>query len=150
MRVVIQRVKKAQVDIEGKTVGSIDQGLVVLLGIEMADSLEDVVWIVKKVTQLRIFSDAEGIMNRSLLDVAGGLLLISQFTLMAATKKGNRPSYIRAAKHDHAIPMYEAFIIETEKVMGKSIATGVFGADMQVSLCNDGPVTLQLDSKNKE
>ena len=150
MRVVIQRVKKAQVDIEGKTVGSIDQGLVVLLGIEMADSLEDVIWIVKKITQLRIFSDPEGIMNRSLLDVAGGLLLISQFTLMAATKKGNRPSYIRAAKHDHAIPMYEAFIAEAEKVMGKSIATGVFGADMQVSLCNDGPVTLQLDSKNKE
>lgn len=150
MRVVIQRVKKAQVDIEGKTVGSIDQGLVVLLGIEMADSLEDVIWIVKKITQLRIFSDSEGIMNRSLLDVAGGLLLISQFTLMAATKKGNRPSYIRAAKHDHAIPMYEAFIAEAEKVMGKSIATGVFGADMQVSLCNDGPVTLQLDSKNKE
>jgi D-tyrosyl-tRNA(Tyr) deacylase len=150
MRVVIQRVKKAQVDIEGKTVGSIDQGLVVLLGIEMADSLEDVIWIVKKITQLRIFSDTEGIMNRSLLDVAGGLLLISQFTLMAATKKGNRPSYIRAAKHDHAIPMYEAFIAEIEKVMGKSIATGVFGADMQVSLCNDGPVTLQLDSKNKE
>ena len=150
MRVVIQRVKKAQVDIEGKTVGSIDQGLVVLLGIEMADSLEDVIWIVKKITQLRIFSDTEGIMNRSLLDVAGGLLVISQFTLMAATKKGNRPSYIRAAKHDHAIPMYEAFIAEAEKVMGKSIATGVFGADMQVSLCNDGPVTLQLDSKNKE
>ena len=150
MRVVIQRVKKAQVDIEGKTVGSIDQGLVVLLGIEMADSLEDVIWIVKKITQLRIFSDTEGIMNRSLLDVAGGLLLISQFTLMAATKKGNRPSYIRAAKHDHAIPMYEAFITEAEKVMGKSIATGVFGADMQVSLCNDGPVTLQLDAKNKE
>jgi D-tyrosyl-tRNA(Tyr) deacylase len=150
MRVVIQRVKKAEVDVEGKTVGSIDQGLVVLLGIEMADSLEDVIWIVKKITQLRIFSDTEGIMNRSLLDVAGGLLLISQFTLMAATKKGNRPSYIRAAKHDHAIPMYEAFIAEAEKVMDKSIATGVFGADMQVSLCNDGPVTLQLDSKNKE
>ena len=150
MRVVIQRVKKAEVDVEGKTVGSIDQGLVVLLGIEMADSLEDVIWIVKKITQLRIFSDSEGIMNRSLLDVAGGLLLISQFTLMAATKKGNRPSYIRAAKHDHAVPMYEAFIAETEKVMGKSIATGVFGADMQVSLCNDGPVTIQLDSKNKE
>ena len=150
MRVVIQRVKKAEVDVEGKTVGSIDQGLVVLLGIEMADSLEDVIWIVKKITQLRIFSDTEGIMNRSLLDVAGGLLVISQFTLMAATKKGNRPSYIRAAKHDHAIPRYEAFIAEAEKVMGKSIATGVFGADMQVSLCNDGPVTLQLDSKNKE
>lgn len=150
MRVVIQRVKNAQVAIENKTVGSIDQGLVVLLGIEMADTLEDVIWTVKKITQLRIFSDAEDVMNRSLLDVAGELLLISQFTLMAATKKGNRPSYIRAAKHDHAIPMYEAFIAETEKVMGKLIATGVFGADMQVSLCNDGPVTLQLDSKNKE
>ena len=150
MRVVIQRVKNAQVVIENKTVGSIDQGLVVLLGIEMADTLEDVIWTVKKITQLRIFSDAEDVMNRSLLDVAGELLLISQFTLMAATKKGNRPSYIRAAKHDHAIPMYEAFIAETEKVMGKPIATGVFGADMQVSLCNDGPVTLQLDSKNKE
>lgn len=150
MRVVIQRVKNAQVDIENKTVGSIDQGLVVLLGIEMADTREDVIWTVKKTTQLRIFSDAEDVMNRSLLDVAGELLLISQFTLMAATKKGNRPSYIRAAKYDHAIPMYEAFIAETERVMGKPIATGVFGADMQVSLCNDGPVTLQLDSKNKE
>ncbi len=151
MRVVIQRVKKAQVDIEGKTVGSIDQGLVVLLGIEMADSLEDVIWTVKKITQLRIFSDTEEDNESfacSMLLVE--LLLISQFTLMAATKKGNRPSYIRAAKHDHAIPMYEAFIAETEKVMGKSIATGVFGADMQVSLCNDGPVTIQLDSKNKE
>ena len=150
MRVVIQRVKNAQVDIENKTVGSIDQGLVVLLGIEMADTLEDLIWTVKKITQLRIFSDAEDVMNRSLLDVAGELLLISQFTLMAATKKGNRPSYIRAAKHDYAIPMYEAFIGEIERVMGKPIATGVFGADMQVSLCNDGPVTLQLDSKNKQ
>ena len=150
MRVVIQRVKNAQVAIENKTVGSIDQGLVVLLGIEMADTLEDVIWTVKKITQLRIFSDAEDVMNRSLLDVSGELLLISQFTLMAATKKGNRPSYIRAAKHEHAIPMYEAFIAETEKVVDKPIATGVFGADMQVSLCNDGPVTLQLDSKNKE
>ena len=150
MRVVIQRVKNAQVDIENKTVGSIDQGLVVLLGIEMADKLEDIIWTVKKITQLRIFSDAEDVMNRSLLDVAGELLLISQFTLMAATKKGNRPSYIRAAKHEYAIPMYEAFIGEIERVMGKPIATGVFGADMQVSLCNDGPVTLQLDSKNKQ
>jgi len=150
MRVVIQRVKNAQVAIENKTVGSIDQGLVVLLGIEMADTLEDVIWTVKKITQLRIFSDAEDVMNRSLLDVSGELLLISQFTLMAATKKGNRPSYIRAARHEHAIPMYEAFIAETERVMGKPIATGVFGADMQVSLCNEGPVTLQLDSKNKE
>ena len=150
MRVVIQRVKNAQVDIENKTVGSIDQGLVVLLGIEMADTLDDLIWTVKKITQLRIFSDAEDVMNRSLLDVAGELLLISQFTLMAATKKGNRPSYIRAAKHEYAIPMYEAFIGEIERVMGKPIATGVFGADIQVSLCNDGPVTLQLDSKNKQ
>ena len=150
MCVVIQRVKNAQVDIENKTVGSIDQGLVVLLGIEMADTLEDIIWTVKKIIQLRIFSDAEDVMNLSLLDVAGELLLISQFTLMATTKKGNRPSYICAAKHDHAIPMYEAFIAETEKMMGKSITTGVFGADMQVLLCNDGPVTLQLDSKNKE
>ena len=150
MRVVIQRVKNAQVDIENKTVGSIDQGLVVLLGIEMADTLDDLIWTVKKITQLRIFSDAEDVMNRSLLDVAGELLLISQFTLMAATKKGNRPSYVRAAKHEYAIPMYEAFIGEIERVMGKPIATGVFGADMQVSLCNDGPVTLQLDSKNKQ
>ena len=149
MRVVIQRVKNAQVDIENKTVGSIDQGLVVLLGIEMADTLDDLIWTVKKITQLRIFSDAEDVMNRSLLDVAGELLLISQFTLMAATKKGNRPSYIRAAKHEYAIPMYEAFIGEIERVM-KPIATGVFGADMPVSLCNDGPVTLQLDSKNKQ
>lgn len=150
MRVVIQRVKNAIVEVNQENVGSIKQGLVVLLGIEMADTIEDVNWIVKKTTQLRIFSDSNGIMNRSLLDINGDLLLVSQFTLMAATKKGNRPSYIRAAKHKHAIPLYEAFISQIEKILNKPIATGIFGADMQVSLCNDGPVTLQLDSKNKE
>jgi len=150
MRVVIQRVKNAKVEVNQETVGAINNGLVVLLGIEMADTLEDVLWTVKKVTQLRIFSDLKDIMNDSLIDVKGELLLISQFTLMAATKKGNRPSYIRAAKHDHAIPLYESFIVEVEEVLGNKIKTGIFGADMQVSLCNDGPVTLQLDSKNKE
>jgi len=150
MRVVIQRVKNAKVEVNQKNVGSIKQGLLVFLGIEMADTIEDVNWIIKKTTQIRIFSDSDGIMNRSLLDIDGELLLISQFTLMAATKKGNRPSYIRAAKHEHAIPLYEAFIYQVEKVLNKPIATGIFGADMQVSLCNDGPVTLQLDSKNKE
>jgi D-tyrosyl-tRNA(Tyr) deacylase len=150
MRVVIQRVKNAKVEVNQENVGSIKQGLVVLLGIEMADTIEDVNWIVKKTTQLRIFSDSNGIMNRSVLDINGDLLLVSQFTLMAATKKGNRPSYIRAAKHEHAIPLYEAFVVEAEKVLNKSLATGIFGEDMQVSLCNDGPVTLQLDSKNKE
>ena len=150
MRVIIQRVKNAKVDVNQETVGAIKHGLVVLLGIEMADTLEDVLWTVKKVTQLRIFSDSKDIMNDSLIDVKGELLLISQFTLMAATKKGNRPSYIRAAKHDHAIPLYESFIVEVEEVLGNKIKTGIFGADMQVSLCNDGPVTLQLDSKNKE
>lgn len=150
MRVVIQRVKNAKVEVNQKNVGSIKQGLLLFLGIEMADTIEDVNWIIKKTTQIRIFSDSDGIMNRSLLDIDGELLLISQFTLMAATKKGNRPSYIRAAKHEHAIPLYEAFIYQVEKVLNKPIATGIFGADMQVSLCNDGPVTLQLDSKNKE
>ena len=150
MRVVIQRVKNAKVEVNQETVGAINHGLVVLLGIEMVDTLEDVLWTVKKVTQLRIFSDLKDIMNDSLIDVKGELLLISQFTLMAATKKGNRPSYIRAAKHDHAIPLYESFIVEVEEVLGNKIKTGIFGADMQVSLCNDGPVTLQLDSKNKE
>ena len=150
MRVIIQRVKNAKVEVSQETVGAINHGLVVLLGIEMADTLEDVLWTVKKVTQLRIFSDSKDIMNDSLIDVKGELLLISQFTLMAATKKGNRPSYIRAAKHDHAIPLYESFIVEVEEVLGNKIKTGIFGADMQVSLCNDGPVTLQLDSKNKE
>ena len=150
MRVVIQRVKNAKVEVNQETVGAINNGLVVMLRIEMADTLEDVLWTVKKVTQLRIFSDLKDIMNDSLIDVKGELLLISQFTLMAATKKGNRPSYIRAAKHDHAIPLYESFIVEVEEVLGNKIKTGIFGADMQVSLCNDGPVTLQLDSKNKE
>ena len=150
MRVVIQRVKNAKVEVNHETVGAINYGLVILLGIEIADTFEDVLWTVKKVTKLRIFSDSKGVMNDSLLDVEGELLLISQYTLMAATKKGNRPSYIRAAKHDHATILYEIFITEIEKILGNKIETGIFGADMQVSLCNDGPVTIQLDSKNKE
>tara|TARA_B100000767_G_C19775341_1_gene542245 strand:- start:3491 stop:3943 length:453 start_codon:yes stop_codon:yes gene_type:complete len=150
MRVVIQRVKNAKVEVNHETVGAINYGLVILLGIEIADTFEDVLWTVKKVTKLRIFSDSKGVMNDSLLDVEGELLLISQYTLMAATKKGNRPSYIRAAKHDHATILYEIFITEIEKILVNKIETGIFGADMQVSLCNDGPVTIQLDSKNKE
>ena len=150
MRAVIQRVKHAKVEVDDQVVGAIDHGLVVLLGIELADTQDDLTWLIKKITQLRIFSDANHVMNNSLLDVKGELLVISQFTLMAATKKGNRPSYIRAAKHDHAIPLYESFIAEAEKILGKKVSTGVFGADMQVTLCNDGPVTLHLDTKNKE
>ena len=150
MRVILQRVSNASVTIDNTVHSEINQGLLLLLGIEEADNQEDIDWLVKKISQMRIFSDQEGKMNLSLMDINGEILVVSQFTLFAYCKKGNRPSYIRAAKHDHAIPMYEAFIAETEKVMGKPIATGVFGADMQVSLCNDGPVTLQLDSKNKE
>ncbi len=150
MRVVVQRVKNAKVEVDNQVVGSIDMGLLVLLGIETADTIEDVLWLVKKVTQLRVFNDLSGVMNQSLLDIDGELLVISQFTLMAATKKGNRPSYIRAAKHEQAIPLYEAFVKEAQAVLKKKIATGIFGADMQVTLCNDGPVTLQLDSKNRE
>ena len=150
MRVVIQRVKNAQVAIANKTVGSIDQGLVVLLGIEMADTLEDVIWTVKKIKQLRIFSDADDVMNRSLLDVTGELLLISQFTLMAETKKGNRPSFIKSAKPEIAIPLYDSFISKMNQTIDKEVKTGIFGADMKVQLSNDGPVTISLDSKNKE
>ena len=150
MRVIIQRVKNAKVEVNQENIGSIKQGLVVLLGIEMADTIEDVKWIIKKTTQLRIFSDSNGIMNRSLLDINGDLLLVSQFTLMAATKKGIRPPYIRAAKHEHAIPLYEAFCQKAEARMGKNVAKGIFGADMKVALLNDGPVTIQIDSKNKE
>ena len=150
MRVVIQRVTKASVTVENKIVGQINHGLLVLLGIETEDSLEDVDWLLNKTLNLRIFNDENGVMNKSLLETAGELLVISQFTLMAATKKGNRPSYIRAAKHEQAIPLYEAFSQKAEVRMGKSVAKGIFGADMKVSLLNDGPVTIQIDSKNKE
>ena len=150
MRVVIQRVSEAAVRVDGKIVGEIKQGLMVLLGIETADNEEDVDWLLNKTLNLRIFNDADGVMNTSLLDVEGDLLVISQFTLMAATKKGNRPSYIRAAKHEQAIPLYESFCAKAQQLLGKTVQKGSFGADMKVSLINDGPVTIQIDSKNRE
>ena len=150
MRVVIQRVSEAAVRVDGKIVGEIKQGLMVLLGIETADSEEDVDWLLNKTLNLRIFNDTGGVMNTSLLDVEGELLVISQFTLMAATKKGNRPSYIRAAKHEQAIPLYESFCAKAEQLLGQTVQKGSFGADMKVSLINDGPVTIQIDSKNRE
>lgn len=150
MRVVIQRVTQASVTVEKEIVGQIEQGLLVLLGIEAADTTEDLDWLLNKTLNLRIFNDQDGVMNKSLLDIGGELLVISQFTLMAATKKGNRPSYIRAAKHDHAIPLYEAFCQKAEARIGKAVAKGIFGADMKVALLNDGPVTIQIDSKNRE
>lgn len=149
MRIVIQRVSKASVSVDHKVVGKIGQGLMVLLGIEAADTAEDVKWLLNKTLNLRIFNDKDAVMNRSLLDIEGELLVISQFTLMASTKKGNRPSYIQAAKHEIAIPLYEEFCKQAEDQMEKSVARGVFGADMQVSLINDGPVTIQIDSKHR-
>ena len=147
---MIQRVTEASVTVENKIVGSISQGLLVLLGIEQEDNQEDVAWLLNKTLNLRIFNDEAGVMNKSLLELGGELLVISQFTLMAATKKGNRPSYIRAAKHDHAIPLYEAFCQQAQERMGNAVAKGIFGADMKVALLNDGPVTIQIDSKNRE
>ena len=150
MRVVLQRVRNAQVIIENEESKGIGQGILVLLGIEMADEMSDVDWLVNKVLNLRIFDDDNGLMNKSLLDVNGELMIVSQFTLMASTKKGNRPSYIKAASHEHAIPLYESFIKKTESLLESKIATGTFGAMMRVVLENDGPVTILIDSKNKE
>ncbi|MDL2322595.1 D-tyrosyl-tRNA(Tyr) deacylase [Bacteroidales bacterium OttesenSCG-928-A17] len=150
MRVVIQRVSEASVSIEGKIKSFISQGLLILLGIEEIDNQEDIDFLVKKISQLRIFDDENGVMNRSILDIGGEVLCVSQFTLHASTKKGNRPSYIRAAKPDIAIPLYEKFCEDLGKTLGKNIPTGEFGADMLVSLKNDGPVTIIIDSKNKE
>ena len=150
MRVVIQRVLRAHVLINQTEKREIGEGLVVLLGIETADEPTDVLWLVNKVVNLRIFNDANGVMNQSLLDRDGCLLVVSQFTLMATTKKGNRPSYIRAAKHEHAIPLYEFFLKTAQEKLVKKIVSGTFGADMEVTLVNDGPVTIQIDSKNKE
>jgi len=150
MRVVIQRVKQAAVDIDGVRVGEIGTGLLVLLGIEDADNQEDIDWLVRKITAMRIFPDEAGVMNRSVLDVQGNILLVSQFTLMASCKKGNRPSYIRAARPEVAVPLYEKFIECLSAALGHEIPTGKFGADMAVSLINDGPVTICLDSKNPE
>ena len=149
MRAVIQRVSRASVTIEGIEKGRIENGLLVLLGIEDADNSEDLQWLVSKIVNLRIFNDDAGVMNISLLEKGYDLLLISQFTLHGATKKGNRPSYIKASKPEVAVPMYEAAIKEFEKLMGKKIRTGEFGADMKVSLLNDGPVTIIVDTKNR-
>jgi D-tyrosyl-tRNA(Tyr) deacylase len=150
MKVVIQRVNEASVSIDGQVVGAIQKGLLVLLGIETADTMEDVDWLSNKIVQMRIFDDAEGVMNLSVKEVGGNILLVSQFTLHASTKKGNRPSYIAAAKHDISIPLYEAMIKKLTADMGAPIQTGVFGADMKVALINNGPVTIIVDSKNKE
>ena len=150
MRAVIQKVLQASVNVEEKQVSSIGKGLLVLLGIEDADTDEDIDWLVKKMLQLRIFDDESGVMNLSVQDVGGDVIIVSQFTLHASTKKGNRPSYIRASKPDFAIPMYEKFIQKTEKILGKKVGTGVFGAMMKVELINDGPVTIIIDTKGKE
>ncbi len=150
MRVVLQRVKRASVTVEGNIAGAIEEGLLVLLGIEEADTLADMNWLSGKLVNLRIFNDEQGVMNRSLLEVGGGLLLVSQFTLFAATKKGNRPSYSRAAPPAIAVPIYEKMIELLSAELGKPIQTGVFGADMKVDLLNDGPVTIIMDTKNKE
>ena len=150
MRVVIQRVAYASVTVESKVVAEIQKGLLVFVGIEEADTQEDLEWLVTKITQLRIFGDENEVMNLSIQDVGGDVLVVSQFTLHAATKKGNRPSYIKAAKPDIAIPMYERFVKALESKLGKKVSTGIFGADMKVLLLNDGPVTIQIDSKNRE
>lgn len=150
MKVVVQRVKHASVRIGGELHSSIGQGLLVLLGVEDSDELPDLEWLVKKCVNLRIFDDEDGVMNRSLLDIGGEAMIVSQFTLLASTKKGNRPSYIRAAGHERAVPMYEAFCRRFSEEIAKPVATGIFGADMQVELINDGPVTICMDTKNKE
>jgi len=150
MRVVIQRVSNASVTVNEKVVGAIQSGLMILVGIEDADTIDDIQWLSNKIIQLRIFNDKEGVMNKSLIDVDGNILLISQFTLHASTKKGNRPSYIKASKPNIAIPLYEQMITHLETLLNKKIETGIFGADMKVSLTNNGPVTIVIDSKNKE
>lgn len=150
MRAVIQRVKEASVTIDGKVHSSISEGLLVLLGVEERDTHEDIEWLSKKIANLRVFNDENGVMNRSILDMQGDILVVSQFTLFASYKKGNRPSWIRAAKPDISIPLYEDFCKELSLLLGKPVATGVFGADMKVKLLNDGPVTICIDTKQKE
>lgn len=150
MRALIQRVKQADVVIDGRVNGEIGTGLLVLLGIHHTDTQEDIEWLVKKISQLRVFDDENGVMNRSVTDVDGQVLVVSQFTLYASTKKGNRPSYINAAPPEVAVPLYEAFVESMSTAIGKHVPTGVFGADMKVSLLNDGPVTIMIDTKNRE
>ncbi|MEC4114396.1 D-aminoacyl-tRNA deacylase [Myroides pelagicus] len=150
MRTVIQRVQEASVTVDGNVIGQISQGLLVLVGIEEIDTQQDIDWLSGKIVNLRIFEDEEGVMNKSVKDIGGEILVVSQFTLHASTKKGNRPSYIRAAKPDFAIPMYEQFVKKVEEDLGKQVQTGMFGADMKVRLLNDGPVTISIDTQNKE
>ena len=150
MKAVIQRVSHASVTIENNCVAQIQKGLLVLVGIEDADTQEDINWLTSKIGNLRIFEDENEVMNPSLKDIAGEIIVVSQFTLQASTKKGNRPSYIKAAKPDVAIPLYEAFVTQMETELGKKVQTGQFGADMKVALLNDGPVTIIIDTKNKE
>jgi D-aminoacyl-tRNA deacylase len=150
MRVVIQRVKEASVTIEGVVKSQIREGLLVLVGIEDIDTAEDSAWIAAKIVNLRIFGDDTGLMNRSVVDISGSMLVVSQFTLFASTKKGNRPSFLRSAKPDFAIPMYDRFVEELKKLSNLTVLTGEFGADMKVALLNDGPVTILIDSKNRE
>ena len=150
MRIVIQRVSKASVTIAGKVKSAIEKGYLILLGIEETDSSADVDWLVRKVIGLRVFDDEQGVMNRSIMDVGGEILVISQFTLFASYKKGNRPSWLRAAKHEISVPLYEEFCQKLSQELGKPVGTGEFGAYMQVELLNDGPVTICMDTKNKE
>jgi D-tyrosyl-tRNA(Tyr) deacylase len=149
MKVVIQRVSKASVTIDNHLTASIENGLLILLGIVEGDSLEDIKWLTNKIVNLRIFNDSEGVMNHSIKDINGNIIAVSQFTLHASTKKGNRPSYIKAAKPEIAIPIYERFVNQLEADLGKKVQTGTFGADMKIELLNDGPVTIIIDSKNK-
>lgn len=150
MRIVIQRVSHASVTIDGTCKSAIKEGFLILVGIEEADTQEDADWLCKKTVNLRVFDDENGVMNKSILDINGEILVISQFTLMASTKKGNRPSYIRAAGHETAIPLYEYFCNKLSIALGKQVGTGTFGADMKVELLNNGPVTICMDTKNKE
>ena len=149
MRVVVQRVTKASVTVDEKQISAIESGLLILVGIENLDSQEDIDWLSNKIVNLRIFNDDQGVMNNSLLESNGDVIVVSQFTLHASTKKGNRPSYINAARPETAVPIYEAFVKALELKLGKKVGTGVFGADMKVALLNDGPVTILMDSKNK-
>ena len=150
MRAVIQRVTKASVAVDNQVISKIKKGLLILLGIENEDSGEDLLWLSRKIVNLRIFNDDNGVMNQSLLEIEGDAIVVSQFTLQASTKKGNRPSYIKAAKPEIAIPIYEKFVLQLENDLGKKVGTGIFGADMKVELLNDGPVTIIIDTKSKE
>ena len=150
MKVIIQRVSRASVTIEARIVAEIQEGLLILVGIEDLDNQEDINWLTSKIINLRIFNDENNVMNLSVKDINGEMIVVSQFTLHASTKKGNRPSYIKASKPEIAIPLYESFVSQLESELGKKIQTGIFGADMKVSLVNDGPVTIVIDSKNKE